>query len=64
KAGKAMLLEAADSIVLKCGSAVMTLKKDGTIAVEGKDISFDASGKFSIKADGEITLKGSKINQN
>ncbi|MCK0094133.1 type VI secretion system tip protein VgrG [Yoonia sp. F2084L] len=64
KAGKAMVLEAADSIVLKCGSAVMTLKKDGTITVAGKDISFDASGKFNIKADGEITMKGSKINQN
>ncbi len=64
KAGKGMMLEAADSIVLKCGSSVMTLKKDGTITVEGKDISFDASGKFNIKANGEITMKGSKINQN
>lgn len=64
KAGEAMLLEAADSIVLKCGSAVMTLKKDGTITLEGKDISFDASGKFNLKAGGEITFKGSKINQN
>ena len=42
----------------------MTLKKDGTITVEGKDISFDASGSFNIKANGEITMKGSKINQN
>ncbi|MDX8346591.1 type VI secretion system tip protein TssI/VgrG [Cognatiyoonia sp. IB215446] len=64
KSGKAMVLEAADSIVLKCGSAVMTLKKDGTITVEGKDISFDASGKFNVKAGGDITMKGSKINQN
>ena len=64
KSGKGMLLEAADSIVLKCGSSVMTLKKDGTITVEGKDISFDASGSFNIKANGEITMKGSKINQN
>lgn len=64
KAGKSMLLEAADSITLKCGSSVMVLKKDGTITVEGKDITFDMSGKFDVKANGEITMKGSKINQN
>lgn len=64
KAGKTMMIEAADSITLKCGSAAIVLKKDGTITVEGKDISFDASGKFNVKAGGEITMKGSKINQN
>ena len=64
KAGKAMLLEAADSITLKCGSASIAMKKDGTINIEGKDITVKGSGKINVKASGDITMKGSKINQN
>jgi type VI secretion system secreted protein VgrG len=43
---------------------MIVMKKDGTISIEGKDISISASGKLNGKASGEITLKGSKINQN
>ena len=64
KSGKDILIEAADSIVLKCGSASIAMKKDGTITIEGKDISVTGSGKINVKASGEITMKGSKINQN
>jgi type VI secretion system secreted protein VgrG len=64
KAGKNILIEAADQIVIKCGKASIALKKDGTINIEGKDVSIDASGKINGVAKGEMTLKGSKINQN
>ncbi|WP_299750842.1 type VI secretion system tip protein TssI/VgrG [uncultured Tateyamaria sp.] len=65
RSNKNLLLEAADdSITLKVGKSEVILKKDGTITIEGKDITLDASGKINIKAGGEITLKGSKINQN
>ncbi|WP_064697434.1 type VI secretion system Vgr family protein [Rhizobium aegyptiacum] len=64
KIGKDLLIEAGDSVVIKCGSASIAMKKDGTIAIEGKDISINASGKFNGKASGEVTWKGSKINQN
>ena len=40
------------------------MKKDGTIAIEGKDITIKGSGKINVKASGDITMKGSKINQN
>ena len=59
-----MLIEAGDSVVIKCGSAAIAMKKDGTITIEGKDISVNASGKFNGKASGEVTWKGSKINHN
>ncbi len=62
--GKALLLDAGDSIVLKCGSAAIALKKDGTISIEGKDITVNGSGKITLKASSEVTIKGSKINQN
>ena len=64
KSGKAMLLEATDSITLKCGSASIAMQKDGTINIEGKDITVKGSGKINFKASGEITGKGSKINLN
>ncbi|UCI17335.1 type VI secretion system tip protein VgrG [Mesorhizobium sp. B2-1-8] len=62
--GKTFLLEAGDSIAFKCGSATITMKKDGTITIEGKDISIKGSGKINVKASSDITMKGSEIKQN
>ncbi|MDX2148820.1 MAG: type VI secretion system tip protein TssI/VgrG [Planctomycetota bacterium] len=62
--GKKLVLEAGDSITLKTGKASITMKKDGTIVIKGKDITLDASGKINAKADGKITMKGQKILQN
>ena len=71
KAAKNVLVEAGDQLTLKCGSATMVMKKDGTIAIDGKDITLngkdiavDGSGKINVKASGDLTMKGSKINQN
>ena len=54
----------ASAITIKTGSAMIVMKKDGTITIEGKDVSVNAKGKFVGKASGEVTWKGSKINQN
>jgi len=62
--GKKFVLEAADEITLKTGEASITMKKDGTIQIKGKDITVTGSGKIGIKASGEMVLKGSKIGQN
>lgn len=64
KVGKRFVLDVTDEITLKCGDAQVTMKKDGTITITGKDISLTASGKINAKADGNITMKGAKINQN
>ena len=64
KVGKKFVLDVTDEITLKCGDAQVTMKKDGTITIQGKDISLTASGKINAKADGNITMKGAKINQN
>ena len=64
KIGKDLLIDAGESIVIKCGSAMISMKKDGTISIEGKDISVNGSGKINVKASSDITMKGSKINQN
>ncbi len=62
--GKKFYLEAADEITLKTGDASITLKKDGTIQIKGKDITLSGSGKIGVKASSDLVLKGSKIAQN
>ncbi|MER9028512.1 type VI secretion system tip protein TssI/VgrG [Mesorhizobium sp. M0674] len=64
KIGKKLVIDAGDEILIQTGSAKIMMKKDGTIAIEGKDISVKASGKISIKASSDITMKGSKISEN
>ncbi|RTL30414.1 MAG: type VI secretion system tip protein VgrG [Burkholderiales bacterium] len=64
KAGKKIVIEAGDSITLKTGSAELVLKKDGTISINGKDVTIEASGKITAKASSDMVLKGSKIAQN
>ncbi|TGP93966.1 MULTISPECIES: type VI secretion system tip protein TssI/VgrG [unclassified Mesorhizobium] len=64
KVGKNLTIEAGDSITIKCGSASITMKKDGTIVADGKDIMLKGSGRITVKADGEVIVKGSTINNN
>ena len=62
--GKNLNVTAGDSITLKTGSASITMKKDGTITIKGKDITVQGSGKILVKASSTVTIKGSKILQN
>jgi type VI secretion system secreted protein VgrG len=64
KVGKVLAIEAGDEIAIKTGSASIHMKKDGTITIEGKDITIKASGKIVEQASGDMVLKGSKILQN
>jgi type VI secretion system secreted protein VgrG len=62
--GKNLVITAADSVSITAGSASITMKKDGTISIKGKDITIDGSGKINVKASSDIVMKGSKILQN
>jgi type VI secretion system secreted protein VgrG len=62
--GKNLIISAADSIAIRTGDASITMKKDGTIQIKGKDIIITGSGKVNVKADSDIVMKGSKILQN
>ncbi len=62
--GKNFSLDAGDSITLTTGSASITMKKDGTITIRGKDITIDGSGAINIKASKNVVIKGQKILQN
>ncbi|PRQ03173.1 Phage-related baseplate assembly protein [Enhygromyxa salina] len=55
--GKAKaLIEAADELTIKCGSAKIVLKKSGDIAISG--------GKIDVKGSGKVSVKGAKIANN
>ena len=64
KVGKNLVIDAGDSVTIKTGSASITMKKDGTIVIKGKDITVDGSGKINATASNNITMKGQKILQN
>lgn len=64
KVGKDVVIDAGDSITLKTGKAKLIMKKDGTIQLEGKDITVKGSGKITAKASKDMILKGKKILQN
>ncbi|GAB2882383.1 type VI secretion system spike protein VgrG1b [Uliginosibacterium flavum] len=62
--GKNLVINAGDSITIKTGSASITMKKDGTITIKGKDITLQGSGKVNVKASSDVIIKGSKVLQN
>lgn len=64
KVGKNLVIDAGDSVTIKTGSASITMKKDGTIVIKGKDITVEGSGKINVKASNNIIMKGQKILQN
>jgi len=64
KVGKNLVIDAGDSVTIKTGSASITMKKDGTISIKGKDITVDGSGKINVKASSDVVIKGSKVGVN
>ena len=59
-----LVLNAGDSISLTTGAASITMKKDGSIVISGKNITIDGSGAINIKANKNVVVKGQKILQN
>jgi type VI secretion system secreted protein VgrG len=64
KVTKNLVIDAGDAITIKTGDASISMKKNGTIQIKGKDITILGSGKINVKADKDILMKGSKIKQN
>ncbi|HWA97942.1 MAG TPA: type VI secretion system tip protein TssI/VgrG [Pirellulales bacterium] len=59
-----LAVSSGDSITLQAGAASITMKKDGTIVISGKDITINGSGAVNIKASKDVVVKGQKILQN
>ena len=50
------VIEIQDELTIKCGKAMIHLKKNGDVTIQGK--------KINIKASGNVTIKGKKILEN
>jgi type VI secretion system secreted protein VgrG len=53
---KRIILDADDELILKCGSAIISLKRNGEIVIEGASCTSSASG--------EIVIKGARTSVN
>ncbi|WP_437882277.1 type VI secretion system Vgr family protein [Pseudomonas sp. LRF_L74] len=62
--GRNFSLNAGDSITLVTGAASISMKKDGTIVISGKNITINGSGSINVKASSNVVVKGRKILQN
>ena len=62
--GKKIDIEAGDQIVLKTGSASITMKSNGDISIRGNNLTLQGSGKINIKASSNVNIKGSKVSTN
>lgn len=63
-AGRKIDITAGDQIVLKTGSASITMKSNGDITISGANIAVKGSGKIDVKASGNVSIKGSKVSTN
>lgn len=55
-AGKEIVINAGDELILKTGQASIILKKNGDITINGTNVT--------VKASGDLELRGAKIRQN
>ena len=62
--GKTYAITAADEFSVTVGKSVLVMKKDGTITLNGHDLTVSMTGEQVLKADGNITMKGAKILEN
>jgi type VI secretion system secreted protein VgrG len=62
--GTKLTISAADEITITTGDASISMKKDGTVTIQGKNITFTGSGKIAANADGDVVLKGQNVLQN
>ena len=53
-----------NEITLKAGDASIALKADGSVNIRGTNITVESSGRATVKASGDLTLKGSRVLSN
>jgi type VI secretion system secreted protein VgrG len=62
--GASYTLKATDSIKLEVGQSVLTMKSDGTVTLNGKDINLLATGQIYGEAKDDIQFKGKNVKSN
>ena len=60
QARKHIAVGAGEEISIKTGSASITTKKDGDVAIKGKDVNIEATGKMTAKQLGKWSSKAAR----
>ncbi|QBE67505.1 type VI secretion system tip protein VgrG [Pseudoduganella lutea] len=64
KVGNSISITAGDELSITVGQASLLMKSDGTIAINGHTFSVGTSDQQNFSADGNITMKAKKIQEN
>jgi type VI secretion system secreted protein VgrG len=62
--GNKLVIKAGDSITLECGASKIIMKKNGDIKLDGKNLVLNGNGSISVKASGQVKIKGATIAKN
>jgi type VI secretion system secreted protein VgrG len=62
--GNSYSITVADELTITVGKSVLNMKKDGTISLNGMDISVMGDGEINVKAAKDIVMKGKNILEN
>jgi hypothetical protein len=60
---ESMVAANGNEIVLRVGEASLVMKKDGTVAISGRDVTINGV-RVDIKSQGTLSMKGAKILEN
>lgn len=64
RVGSDIVIEAANQITLKTGKAMIILKKNGDIVIQGRHLFVKSSGNIDMKAAKRANIKGTKVTGN
>ena len=59
--GKTYHVSVSDEFSLTVGKSVLVMKSDGTITINGHNLSVGTTGEQNYQADGNIVMNGKKI---
>ena len=62
--GQKVLVNAVQEYAIQVGKAQFVMKQDGTITLKGMNILLESSDGTTVKASGELVLKGQKVTGN
>ena len=62
--GTTYSIDAGEELRITVGKASLTMKADGTISINGHTLSVGTTAEQTFRADGDVTVKGKKIQEN
>lgn len=62
--GRTLTLTVGDELNIVVGQSSLSLKKDGTIVLRGKDIRIEGSGQIDVRSSRDVVVRGRRVLNN